>query len=169
MRGWPIGYLQCMEELNSGPPKTNPSCGTEEDLNPGSLNYQSSALPLGHASLSRNPSEANLRSGFIVWMNVYRFYQTFTRLVECLLILEMLLAKRNTSHYVCTAIFWRVLLKVCLTARLLYFIESDKKCGNKQWFSISLHKVLNCWTQFHDSWQPEKLCKFTRRSDWRWE
>ena len=38
-----------MEELNSGPPKTNPSSGREEDLNRGSPDYKSSALPLGHA------------------------------------------------------------------------------------------------------------------------
>ena len=37
-----------MEELNSGPPKTNPSSGREEDLNPGPPDYKSSALPLGH-------------------------------------------------------------------------------------------------------------------------
>ena len=33
MGGWPVGYLQGLEELNSGPPKTNPSSGREEDLN----------------------------------------------------------------------------------------------------------------------------------------
>ena len=37
-----------MEELNSGPPKTNPSSGREKDLNPGPPDYKSSALPLGH-------------------------------------------------------------------------------------------------------------------------
>ena len=40
-----------MEELNSGLPKTNPSSGREEDLNPGRPDYESSALPLGHAHL----------------------------------------------------------------------------------------------------------------------
>ena len=40
-----------MEELNSGPPKTNPSSGREEDLNPGPPDSKSSALPLGHARL----------------------------------------------------------------------------------------------------------------------
>ena len=40
-----------MEELNSGPPKTNPSSGREEYLNPGLPDYKSSALPLGHARL----------------------------------------------------------------------------------------------------------------------
>ena len=38
------GYLQSVEELNSGPPKTNPSSGREEDLNPGPPDYKSSAL-----------------------------------------------------------------------------------------------------------------------------
>ena len=33
-----------MEELNSGPPKTNPSSGREEDLNPEPPDYKSSAL-----------------------------------------------------------------------------------------------------------------------------
>ena len=42
-----------MEELNSGPPKTNPSSGREEDLNPGPLDYKSSTLPLGHAHLAK--------------------------------------------------------------------------------------------------------------------
>ena len=51
MGGWPVGYLQGLEELNSGPPKTNPSSGREEDLNPGPPDYKSSALPLGHARL----------------------------------------------------------------------------------------------------------------------
>ena len=49
--GWPVGYLQRVKELNSGPPKTNPSSGREKDLNPGPLDYKSSALPLGHARL----------------------------------------------------------------------------------------------------------------------
>ena len=33
-----------MQELNSGPPKTNPSSGREEDLNPGPPAYKCSAL-----------------------------------------------------------------------------------------------------------------------------
>ena len=33
-----------MEELNSGPPKTNPSSGREEDLNSGLPDYKSSAV-----------------------------------------------------------------------------------------------------------------------------
>ena len=33
-----------MEQLNSRPPKTNPSSGREEDLNPGPQDYKSSAL-----------------------------------------------------------------------------------------------------------------------------
>ena len=36
--------IQSVEELNSGPPKTNPSSGREEDLNPGPPDYKSSAL-----------------------------------------------------------------------------------------------------------------------------
>ena len=44
MGGWPAGYLQSVEELNSGPPKTNPSSGREQDLNPGRPDYKSSAL-----------------------------------------------------------------------------------------------------------------------------
>ena len=47
----PTGYLQGVEELNSGPPKTNLSSGREKDLNPGPPDYKSSALPLGHARL----------------------------------------------------------------------------------------------------------------------
>ena len=46
-----------MEELNSGPPKTNPSGGREEDLNPGPPDYKSSALPLGHARLPKKGSD----------------------------------------------------------------------------------------------------------------
>ena len=32
--------------INKAPPKTNPSSGREEDLNPGPPDYKSSALPL---------------------------------------------------------------------------------------------------------------------------
>ena len=42
--GWPVGYLQSMEELSSCLPKTNPASGREEDLNPGPPDYKSSAL-----------------------------------------------------------------------------------------------------------------------------
>ena len=42
--GRPVGYLQSVQELNSGPPKTNPSSGREEDLNPGPPAYKCSAL-----------------------------------------------------------------------------------------------------------------------------
>ena len=54
MGGWPVGYLQGVEELNSGPPRTNPSSGREEDLNPGPPDYKSSTLPLGHARLPKH-------------------------------------------------------------------------------------------------------------------
>ena len=40
-----------MEELNLGPPKTNPYSGREKDLNPGPLDYKSSALSQGHARI----------------------------------------------------------------------------------------------------------------------
>ena len=54
MEGCPVGYrLQRVEELNSGPPKTYPSSGKEKDVNPGSPDYQSSALPLGYARLPK--------------------------------------------------------------------------------------------------------------------
>ena len=56
MGGWPVSYLQSMEELNSGPLKANPSSGREEDLNLGALDYQSSALPLSHARLPKLPT-----------------------------------------------------------------------------------------------------------------
>ena len=42
--GRPVGYLQSVQELNSGPPKTNPSSGREEDLNPGPPAYKCNAL-----------------------------------------------------------------------------------------------------------------------------
>ena len=48
-----VGYLQGVGKLNSGPPKTNPSSGREEDLNLGPPDYKSSALPLGHARLPK--------------------------------------------------------------------------------------------------------------------
>ena len=51
--GWPVGYLQNVEELISGPPKTNPSSGRKEDLNLGPPDYKSSALSLGHARLPK--------------------------------------------------------------------------------------------------------------------
>ena len=51
--------------MNSGPPKTNPSSGREEDLKPGSPDYESSALPLGHARLPRVFSKADLKDGFL--------------------------------------------------------------------------------------------------------
>ena len=54
MGSWPVGHLQGVEELNSRPPKTSPSSGREEDLNPGPPDYMSSAIPLGHARLPNN-------------------------------------------------------------------------------------------------------------------
>lgn len=39
-----VGYLQIMEELNSGLPNSNPSSGMVEDLNPEPPNYKSSVL-----------------------------------------------------------------------------------------------------------------------------
>ena len=44
MGGWPAGYLQSVEELNSGPPKINPSSGREQDLNSERPDYKFSAL-----------------------------------------------------------------------------------------------------------------------------
>ena len=41
---WPVGYLQRVEGLNSGLPKTNPASGREEDLNLSTPDYKSSAL-----------------------------------------------------------------------------------------------------------------------------
>ncbi|RMX45152.1 hypothetical protein pdam_00024427, partial [Pocillopora damicornis] len=42
--GKPVGYLQSVQELSSGPPKTNPSSGRKEDPNPGPPACKSSAL-----------------------------------------------------------------------------------------------------------------------------
>ena len=42
--GRPVGYLQSVQDVNSGPPKTSSSSGREEDLNPGPPAYKSSAL-----------------------------------------------------------------------------------------------------------------------------
>ena len=44
MGGRPVGYLQSVEELNLGPPNTNPISGREEDLNSGPPDYKPSAL-----------------------------------------------------------------------------------------------------------------------------
>ena len=41
---WLFGYLQSVEEMSSGLPKTNPASSREEDLNPGPPDYKSSAL-----------------------------------------------------------------------------------------------------------------------------
>ena len=40
----PVGCLQCMVELITESPKTNPANGREEDLNPGPPDYQYRAL-----------------------------------------------------------------------------------------------------------------------------
>ena len=48
MGGWLAGYFQSVEELNSGPLKTNPFSGREQDLNPWRPDYKSSVQPLGH-------------------------------------------------------------------------------------------------------------------------
>ena len=52
---WPVGYLQSVEELSLGLPKTNPVSGREEDLNLGPPDYKSSALttrPLPYLSFA---------------------------------------------------------------------------------------------------------------------
>ena len=49
----PAGVKLTSWELNSGPPKTNPSSGKVEDLNRELPDYKSSALPLGHARLQK--------------------------------------------------------------------------------------------------------------------
>ena len=68
MTSW---YLQGLEELNSGPPKTNPSRGWEEEINPGPPDYKSSALPLGHARLPDHTKYFQLAS-----------YQPFLDLID---------------------------------------------------------------------------------------
>ena len=47
-----MGYLQSVEELNLGPPKTNPSSGREGDSNPGPPDYESMRCP---ATRPRSP------------------------------------------------------------------------------------------------------------------
>ena len=51
MGGWTVGYFQSAQELNSGPPKPNPSSNRKEVMKPGPPDYKSSALPLGHDHL----------------------------------------------------------------------------------------------------------------------
>ena len=62
MGGWPAGYLQNVEELNSGLPKTNPSSGREQDLNPGSPDYKSSALTTRPRCLPQNAQMQRTKS-----------------------------------------------------------------------------------------------------------
>ena len=49
--GRPVGYLQSVEKLSSGLPKTNPASGREEDLNPGPRSL--APKQRGHACLQR--------------------------------------------------------------------------------------------------------------------
>ena len=79
---------------------------------------------------------------------MFRFYQTFTRLIGCLLIVEMSLAKCNTSHY--ARLFFG---ESCLTAIALFLLKVIQSVGiNNIWlFHQFGYKVLlnivNCWTQ----------------------
>ena len=53
MGGRPVGYLQSVEELNLGPPNTNPFSGREEDLNSRPPDYKPSALTTTITKLGR--------------------------------------------------------------------------------------------------------------------
>ena len=46
VEGWPVGYLQDVEELNSGALNTNPFRSRETDLNPAPPDYKSSTLAI---------------------------------------------------------------------------------------------------------------------------
>ena len=46
VEGWPVGYLQDIEELNSGALNTNPFSSRETDLNLGPPDYKSSTLAI---------------------------------------------------------------------------------------------------------------------------
>ena len=71
MGGWPVGYLHRAQELNSGPPKTNPSRGREDVLNTVPPDYKSSALPLGHARLvPQDPLNRLLQFLFLIYLLV---------------------------------------------------------------------------------------------------
>ena len=55
-----------VEELNSGPPKTNPSSGREQDLNPGPPDYKSSALTTRPRCLLRRHMKEEEEFFFII-------------------------------------------------------------------------------------------------------
>ena len=67
MGGWPAGYLQSVDELNSGP-KTNPSGGRKPDLNPG---RPSSAL---------TPRPRCLHMIFHIFICIFRLLQVYHEL-----------------------------------------------------------------------------------------
>ena len=71
-----------MEELNSGPLKTNPSSGREEDLNPGPPDYKSSALPLGHARLPLD----DVTGAFFKISLLVHFWPIRKEVVQCTII-----------------------------------------------------------------------------------
>ena len=59
----PVGYIQSVEKLNSGPQKTNQSCGRVEDLNPGPPDYKSSFSPRGEINTSSSePAKSGTES-----------------------------------------------------------------------------------------------------------
>ena len=58
-----------MEELNSGPPKTNPSSGREGDLKPGPPDYKSSALTTRPRYLHSNCARLQFWSMFLTKPN----------------------------------------------------------------------------------------------------
>ena len=60
-----------MEELNSGPPKTNPSSGREEDLNPGPPDYKSSALTTRPRCLLNHNKDV---MSLVLERSLYSFY-----------------------------------------------------------------------------------------------
>ena len=79
--GEPVGYLQSVQELSSGPPKRNPSSGRKEDLNPGPPACKSSALTTKPRSPPTKRTDASFK-GTKEWNTVPQAWNTSHTRIE---------------------------------------------------------------------------------------
>ena len=116
--GRPVSYLQSVQELNRGPPKTYPSSGREEDLNPGrSLAYKSSDLTTRpHSPPQRHPTTL-----IEITVNQRKVSATWTARYEHRLTMYL-------SHEGVKNSLTKLKCLLCLSGRTLFAI--DLTCGS---------------------------------------
>ena len=118
--------------MESGPPNTDPSCGREEDLNPGPLNYKSNALTTRPRCLQLQKFTKNNVEVFVLSAKIFGRKKISTCILNCqedltFIFLAFRPLKRGGDNELTTALETKLVNLLKATIQNVSRVEDSKR------------------------------------------